>query len=114
MNPHPDFPAIFRRLSERLDSLARPFSEEVYRFIDPRFSTVDDQFSGKGSLFADIEENFDTAYVRLLTLILRKEKEAPISVNQRTLAVSGYAGPNHHEKRRRLNSTDQIVASPLE
>ncbi|MFO8026615.1 MAG: RES family NAD+ phosphorylase [Opitutales bacterium] len=53
MNPHPAFPAIFRRLSERLDSLAQPFSGEVFRFIDPRFSTVDDQFSGKGSLFAD-------------------------------------------------------------
>lgn len=53
MNPYPAFPAIFERLSERVDALAQPFSGEVFRFIDPRFSTVNDQFSGKGSLFAD-------------------------------------------------------------
>lgn len=53
IHPHSEFAAIFERLRRRVDSLAQPFSGDIFRFIDPRFSTVDDQFGGKGSLFAD-------------------------------------------------------------
>ena len=53
MLPHSDILTISKRLSARVDALAGSFAGEVFRFVDPQFSSVKDQFAGKGSLFAD-------------------------------------------------------------
>ena len=53
MQLHPEYSQILKRLSARVDGLAGSFVGEVFRFVDPQFSSVEDQFAGTGSLFAD-------------------------------------------------------------
>lgn len=53
MNAHSERHALRKRLAGKLDELAEPFSGTVFRFIAPKYSSVDDMFAGKGPLFAD-------------------------------------------------------------
>lgn len=51
--PHPDRDNIQQRLASRIGELAFSFSETVFRFVDPRFSSIADLFAGEGSLYAN-------------------------------------------------------------
>ncbi len=53
MAPNQTLPELFERLSQQVSKLAKPFSGQGFRFVDPRFSKVSEQFAGKGSLFAN-------------------------------------------------------------
>jgi RES domain-containing protein len=53
MNAHLERHALRKRLAGKLDELAEPFTGTVFRFIAPKYSSVDDMFAGKGPLFAD-------------------------------------------------------------
>lgn len=53
MNAHTERTALGKRLVGKLDDLAEPFTGTVYRFIAPKYSSVDDMFAGKGPLYAD-------------------------------------------------------------
>ncbi|HKK18910.1 MAG TPA: RES family NAD+ phosphorylase [Opitutales bacterium] len=44
---------LLNRLSGRIPSIAKAYSGDVFRFVDPRFSSVGAQFAGEGARVAD-------------------------------------------------------------
>ena len=53
MKPHADRDILKQRLSRRLKELVSPFSDSVFRFVDPRYSKTAELFAGKGSTYAN-------------------------------------------------------------
>ena len=53
MVPHPEFESISSRLASRVTELQTGFAGDVFRFVDPRYSSPTDLFAGKGSLFSN-------------------------------------------------------------
>lgn len=53
MMPHPNRAAFHRRISSNVQGLTGSFRGTVYRFINPEYSTVSQQFEGKGVRFSD-------------------------------------------------------------
>ncbi len=53
MNLHPERFQIFNRLQTRLIELSSEFAGSVYRFVEPKYTSVDDMFAGRGPLYAN-------------------------------------------------------------
>lgn len=53
MVPHQEYNEISARLGKRVSDLASEFEGDVFRFVDPKYSSATDQFAGKGSLFSN-------------------------------------------------------------
>ncbi len=70
MTAHSERSALFKRLAIKLDELAGPFAGTVYRFVAPKYSSVDGMFAGKGSWHASgrwlVKGPFLATYTSLL------------------------------------------------
>ncbi|MAS96267.1 MAG: hypothetical protein CMO55_23945 [Verrucomicrobiales bacterium] len=53
MVPHSEYDNFSSRLGKRVSEIATDFAGDVFRFVDPKYSSAIDMFAGKGSLFSN-------------------------------------------------------------
>lgn len=53
MKQHPERDKLLHRLSSALDDLTITLSGDVFRFVDPKYCSVEEMFAGNGPYYAD-------------------------------------------------------------